>query len=64
MNGRGYPKASLSQKRAAAALQMLLCGCTKERLRTFTADSLASSYNVTHTTAEKMLSAARKGRGL
>lgn len=40
---------------------MLLTGCTKERLASFTPAALAASYNVPITTAEQMLSRARQG---
>jgi hypothetical protein len=50
----------ISKKRAAAALAMLLTGCTKERLAGFTAASLVASYNVSLETAQRMLSAARQ----
>jgi hypothetical protein len=64
MNARRYPKAQLSQKRAAVALSMLLYGCTDERLKDFTAAGLAGSYNVSLAAAETMLAGARKARGL
>lgn len=54
----------ISKKRAQVALVSLLYGATAERLRGFTAASLAASYNVTLATAERRLSDARKGRGL
>jgi hypothetical protein len=61
---RSYPNAKLSRPRATAALSMLLSGCTIERLAGFTAAGLAASYNVPAATAERMLVAARRGRGL
>lgn len=62
MRRRSYPKAHLSQKRAAAALTSLLCGCTDERLDGFTAAGLAGSYNVPVGTVEQMLATARQAR--
>lgn len=53
---------NLSQKRAAAALTMLLTGCKPEQLSSFTAAGLSASYNVSVDTAEKMLARARQGR--
>ena len=58
-----YPDAKLSRKKAETALTMLLCGCTDERLRGFTADSLAASYNVPVARVVAMLSGARLERG-
>jgi hypothetical protein len=55
-------RGNISGKKAHAALTMLLTGCTEERLREFTADSLAASYNVPHAKAEEMLARARQGR--
>jgi hypothetical protein len=63
-NRRSYPTAKLSSKRATAALQQLLCGCTVERLAGFTAAGLAATHNVKLAEAERMLDAARRGRGL
>lgn len=59
---RSCPKASLSQKRATAALAMLLSGCHDDRLKGFTAAGLSASYNVPVATAERMLAAARLAR--
>jgi hypothetical protein len=59
---RSYGSKQISQKRATAALSILLYGCTAERLAGFTAAGLAGSYNVPLATAEQMLSAARKVR--
>lgn len=61
MGGRAHSKANVSQKRAEAALIMLLTGCRRDRLANFTADGLAKSYNVSFATAERMLNAARQG---
>lgn len=55
-------RTAISQKRATAALTMLLTGCKPEQLSSFTAAGLASSYNVPVATAEKMLARARQGR--
>jgi hypothetical protein len=54
----------LSRKSAAACLAQLLYFCTEERLRGFTAEGLAASYNVPPAKAEEMLSRARQGRGV
>jgi hypothetical protein len=59
---RSYGSRQISAKRAAAALQQLLYGCTDERLAGFTAAGLAGSYNVPVETAERMLSGARLAR--
>lgn len=61
---RSYPKASLSQKRATAALSMLLSGCKDERLASFSAAGLSAAYNVPVATVERMLAAARLARNL
>jgi hypothetical protein len=53
---------TISKKRSAAALTMLLTGCTPERLASFTGASLAQAYNVTPQKAEDMLAKARQGR--
>jgi hypothetical protein len=59
---RSYGTKQISAKRAAAALQQLLYGCTDERLAGFTAAGLAGSYRVTVETAERMLCGARAAR--
>jgi len=59
----GYPNAHLSRKKAEMALTMLLYGCTVERLRGFTASSLAASYNVPITRTMALLDDARRRRG-
>jgi hypothetical protein len=60
----GYPKANMSRKKAENALTALLYGCTDERLRGFTAEGLAASYNVPLPRAGEMLAQARRGRRL
>jgi hypothetical protein len=60
--GENRRTSHLSQRRAAAALSMLLSGCTAERLAGFTAAGLASTHNVKLGEAERMLDAARRGR--
>lgn len=63
MATRRHPS-RISRKSADAALTMLLYGATPERFRTFTAVSLAASYNVPLARAEKKLADAKLGRGL
>jgi hypothetical protein len=55
-------RSHISKASAAAALTRLLCGCTHERLASFTAKSLALSYDVSVEKAEQMLARARQGR--
>lgn len=57
-------RSTVSKKCAATALVSLLHGCTDERLASFTAASLAASYNVPLERAAEMLAAARQGRML
>ena len=64
MKPRSYPTATVTQKRARMILMNLLYGCTLERLKIFTAESLARSYNVPLPTVETMLDGARRGRGV
>lgn len=64
MASRGYPQQSLSRKKAEQALSALLYGCTDERLRGFTAQGLAASYNVLLPKAEQMLAEAKRRRGV
>lgn len=64
MSQRGWGSKTLSQKRAVTALTQLLCGCRREKLAEFTAQGLASSYNVPLATAEAMLARAQQGRML
>jgi hypothetical protein len=59
MRRRG--SSQLSKPKAESALTMLLTGCTKERLASFTAQGLAGSYNVPLATAERLLMSARQG---
>lgn len=61
MSRRGWGSKSISQTRAATALTQLLCGCTPERLASFTAAGLAGSYNVPLPQVEAMLAKARQG---
>lgn len=61
---RSYGSKRLPQKRAIAALSMLLSGCKLEQLNGFTAQGLAGSYNVPLAKAETMLAAAKMARGL
>jgi hypothetical protein len=63
MTSRSYPS-TISAKRARAALVMLLTGCTKERLASFTAEGLAASYRVPIGEVAGLLQRAKKGRGL
>lgn len=63
MTARAYPS-RISKKSASFALANLLCGCTAERLGSFTASGLAAMYNVPAATVEKMLGDARRRRGL
>lgn len=57
-----HRKPNITQKSAVTALFSLLHGCTDERLASFTAASLAGSYNVSLDRAAEMLAAARQGR--
>jgi dihydrodipicolinate synthase/N-acetylneuraminate lyase len=62
--GENRRTTKLSAKCAKAALAQLLSGCRDDRLAGFTAAGLSGSYNVSPAEAEKMLAAARSGRGL
>lgn len=57
----GGSSAQISAKRAKSALVMLLTGCTRERLASFTPESLASSYNVPLADCQQLLARARQG---
>lgn len=59
---RRYQNAHLSRPKAEVVLQLLLAGCTDERLRGFTAQELAASYNVAPERVQAMLDEARAGR--